>query len=110
MYFRREVRTSVRTAGSAIHDADVPMPWDVDLCQYHVHDDTAVCERKDSLVENRLEQNGSDSAPEMTRGRAASFRCAPCGRPFPSASALGGHKASPGHKKKAKKWIAGAAK
>ncbi|GAB7325194.1 hypothetical protein MBLNU13_g09269t2 [Cladosporium sp. NU13] len=94
MYFRREVRTSVREAGSAIHDADVPMPWEDDPCQYHVHNDTAVCERKESLGESRLE---------------APFKCEPCDKPFPSASALGGHKASPGHKRKAKNWAAAAA-
>lgn len=111
VYFRREVRTRVRTAGSAIHDADVPMPWDVDLCWYHVHDDTAVCERKGSLVvESQL---GPGSAMESTsdwHDCGASFECAPCNKLFPSASALGGHKASPGHKKKAKNWITGAAK
>ena len=95
MYFRREVRTSVRSAGSAIHEADVAMPWEVDLCQYHVHDETSVCERKSSHVEG-------DSG-------AASFKCPPCDKPFPSASALSGHKASPGHKKGAKNWTAEAA-
>ena len=87
MYFRREVRTSVRSAGYAIHDADVPMPWEVNLCQYHVHNETPVCERKKSLGED-------DSG--------ALFRCEPCNKPFLSASALSGHKASPGHKKKAR--------
>lgn len=106
MYFRREVRTSMRSAGSAIHDPDVAMPWEVNLCQYHVHADTPVCERKRLLGESQLEQ---PSAPGMTSASGTPFRCPPCGKPFPSASALSGHKASPGHKKRAKNWTAGAA-
>ena len=106
MYFRREVRTSVRSAGSAIHDADVRMPWEVNLCHYHVHDDTPVCERKGLLGESKLEQL---SAAGMTSASGTCFRCPPCGKPFPSASALSGHKASPGHKKRAKNWTAEAA-
>jgi hypothetical protein len=70
MYFRRDVRSGVRKAGSAIHDADIPMPWEVDLCQYHTHNDTAACERKPAKGPQTSVASLEESAPPTTPRRS----------------------------------------
>jgi hypothetical protein len=108
MDFVQDVLRGLAEAGSDVYDPDVQMPWDVDRCKYHVHATTAQCARKVATVSTALRLETSVSAGQVGDARAH-FVCEPCNKPFPSASALGGHKASPGHKKNAKNWSAGAA-
>lgn len=107
----QDVLRGLAEAGSDVYDPDVQMPWDVDRCKYHVHATTALCARKVAPVStrSRLEQTATSTAQGLVGDAHAPFVCEPCNKPFPSASALGGHKASPGHKKNAKNWSAGAA-
>lgn len=67
MYFRREVRSGVRKAGLALQDPDIPMPWEVDLCQYHTHNDMVVCERVGAEGLQSLEEPAPQSLPVMPR-------------------------------------------
>jgi hypothetical protein len=109
MEFVQDVLRGLAEAGSEVYDPDVQMPWDLDRCRYHVHATTAQCARKVAPVaaEGRLNQTTLLTA--QVGDAHAHFVCEPCNKPFPSASALGGHKASPGHKKNVKDWGAGAA-
>jgi len=111
MDFVQDVLRGLAEAGSELYAPDVQMPWDVDRCKYHTHTTTAPCARKLAPVAagGKLEQPTSSTAQSLTGNAHATFVCAPCNKPFPSASALGGHKSSPTHKKNAKSWVAGAA-
>jgi hypothetical protein len=96
VYFRRKVRSGVRNAGTAIQDPDIPMPWEVDLCKYHVYNDTAVCERNTTPV--------VAAEVEPDTGTSRKLRKITSSLPFRSVAAGGGQKASPRQKKSPKGW------
>lgn len=77
------------------------MPWEVNLCKYHVHNDTAVCERKIPAVV--VAEVGEEDTPRKLRKANTTSSL-----PIRSASAVGGgQKASPRGKKLARNWSAG---
>ena len=86
----------MRRAGVELHDLDIPMPWDVDICRYHVHKDTPVCERKTpAVVDAEVEE--AEKPRKLRKINTSSSL------PFRSASAaIGGQKASPRQKKNAR--------
>jgi len=70
VYFRRDVRSGVRKAGSALHDASISKPWEVDLCQYHTHNDTPTCDRKETGGLLTRASSVEQSAPPITPRRS----------------------------------------